>query len=314
MRAKTMVARLTAHAALAGAVLLVAPAASAQSLGAIALNQLEPAPAGDALFGVPSPFASGHLIPRGLLLFDHAEQPLVVVSGSTESPIVARQTFLHVNASLALWDRLLVSALFPVALAQGGDSPSAQGITFASPTSAAAGDLRLGVRMRFFGAEADPFQVAVGVYVHLPTGASDSFVGEGAVRESPHLSLGGRVDRFVWSASVGASIRASGNPSTLTYGGGAAVVLWQERLQIGPEVFASTDLQEGYVAVSEATTIKRDMTTNAEVLVSARFRIVSGLFASLAGGPGLTGAIGTPAFRVAASVGWMPVAEKAEKE
>ncbi|MCK6592384.1 MAG: hypothetical protein L6Q76_32935, partial [Polyangiaceae bacterium] len=54
-----------------GAVIAMAasrPAIGQVSVGGIALNQLEPAPAGDPFFGVPSPSIGGHLEPRVALL------------------------------------------------------------------------------------------------------------------------------------------------------------------------------------------------------------------------------------------------------
>jgi OOP family OmpA-OmpF porin len=120
-----MIARRTLASLLTVLVLLVAPVVHAQAPGSgIALDQLEPTPAGDALLGVPSPFIGGHLVLRGLLLFDYARNPLSIVSGAMNGAIVANQAFLNVDASLALWDRILVSALLSVAVAQSGDSPT----------------------------------------------------------------------------------------------------------------------------------------------------------------------------------------------
>ena len=113
-----MMVRFAQTVALGAAVLLVAAPARAQVPIRGAIDQLEPTPAGDAFFGVPSPAVGGHLVPRALVMFDYADQPLSLTTGETTSTIVGSQAFLHLGASLALWDRLLVSMLLPIAVLQ----------------------------------------------------------------------------------------------------------------------------------------------------------------------------------------------------
>jgi hypothetical protein len=45
-------------------------------------------------------------------------------------------------------------------------------VSFGSPSSAELGDLRLGLRVRFFGDDDDVFQAAAGFSLFLPTGQS----------------------------------------------------------------------------------------------------------------------------------------------
>ncbi|WP_437593091.1 thrombospondin type 3 repeat-containing protein [Sorangium sp. So ce1000] len=303
---------ITVGAALAGALLGIAlgpSPARAAGPGAVALSRFEPTPAGDPLFGVPSPFIGGHLIPRGFALFDHAESPLTLSDdASHERVIVGSQSQLHVGGSLSLWDRLLVSASLPLALAQSGDGAAAAAGAGApeAPSSPALGDLRLGVRVRLLGDEGAPFQLGTSAALHLPTGSSDAYVGEGAVRVTPQLLLGGRVARVVWSVAAGAVMRSSENPSTLAYGGGAAVLLWDERLQIGPEVYAETMLQGGSLSLTERDRVEVERTTSAELLLGARLRPLAGLVLGAAAGPGLGDAIGTPSFHAMGTVAWAP--------
>src|SRR4051794_17966725 len=95
--------------AAAAAFLLLARPSAAQSGPTGSLERFEPTPAGDAMFGVPSPAVGGHLVPRATATFDFAYRPLSIQNGTTRYTIVSRQAFLHIDASLALWDRLLVS-------------------------------------------------------------------------------------------------------------------------------------------------------------------------------------------------------------
>ena len=134
-----MTTRLALPSLCAAAALLGSAAGRAQSLGDIALNQLEPPPAGDAFISVPSPSIGGHVAPRASVLVDYADRPLNLAVGNTSpallsavsisdlprpAPVVGTQVFLHINASFDLWDRLLLAALLPVAVHQSGESPS----------------------------------------------------------------------------------------------------------------------------------------------------------------------------------------------
>lgn len=306
-----MGARLV-RAAAACSILLTASAARAEGLGDIALNQLEPSVAGDAFFGVASPFIGGHLKPRANVLLDLASEPLALSTESTTSALVGSQTWLHVSASLALWDRLLLGALLPIVVAQGGDSPRVESVTIPSPEGAALGDFRFSMRIRLFGEEPDPFQVSAGALLHFPTGAAGVFAGEGALRDTPHLSFGGRWKRVVWSASAGMLIRGSENPSALTFGGGVAAVLLQDRLQVGPEIFGATPVQSTRLRVREVRSLELDESTNLEVLLGARGTLPFGFTVGAGAGLGLTDAVGTPVYRVVGSLGWGPAQEARE--
>ncbi|EYF06318.1 OmpA family protein [Chondromyces apiculatus] len=310
-----MKALISAAAFVAALTASVVPA-SAQEAGAIALDQLDLTPAGDPFFGVPSPFIGGHLVPRGYAVFSHAGSPLTLSEGDTERAVVAGQSILHLGASFSLFDRAQISLQVPLALAQSGDgAPSTQDVAEAIPEGPALGDPRIGARIRLIGEERGIFQLGTGFALHIPVGASDNYMSDGSVRVTPQLLLGGRFrDLLVWSVSGGAMIRSSGNPSTLTYGAGVAVLLLDERLQVGPEIYAATPLQGGSLGLSESTRVEHARATRAEVLLDARAWLWSGLTVGAAGGPGLGDGIGTPAFRVLGTVAWSPRAENPEVE
>jgi len=285
--------------ALAGA-LAAAPAARAQGL---ALNRFDPAPAGDRMFGVQSPFAAGHLTPHLMLLGDYAHNPLVIRmqdSGQDLGSVVSNQLFLHLNGSLSLWNRLNVNIDAPIALFQSGDSPAASPLP--SPSSVQFGDLRLGLRLRLYGDYHDMFQVALGGYLWLPTGASDAFVGEGSVRGMPQLIVGGRGDRVVWSFAAGPEIRGSQSfvgvtqGTMLKLGGGVGFLLDDKRhFQLGPELNVGMVLED-----------VNARTLNAELLLGARYRVIDDLEVGLGAGPGFGAGIGTPDVRGVAMIAYTP--------
>src|ERR1700679_3470498 len=83
--------------AAAAAALLAAGPLSAQTSG-LALDRFDPAPAGDRMFGVPSPYAAGDLTPHAMLLLDYAHNPLVIqtIPGNGQlGSVVKNQLFMH---------------------------------------------------------------------------------------------------------------------------------------------------------------------------------------------------------------------------
>lgn len=292
-------------AALAAAGAAFSAPALAQSQPPLALNRFDPAPAGDRMFGVQSPFAAGALTPHVMLLGDYAHNPLVLRTTSDEESVgavVSSQLYLHLNASLSLFNRLNVNVDVPVALVQAGDDPSSNGLRLSSPKSAQFGDLRAGLRLRLLGGYDDIFQVAVGGYVWFPTGPSTGYVSDGKVRGMPQLIVGGRGDRLVWSIAGGPQIQSSADyagvsqGTQIKWGGGVGVLLGDSRrLQIGPEISMALTLDD----VSKRT-------TNAEVLVDVRYRVFDDLEVGVGAGPGVSGGVGTPDLRAVAMLSYSP--------
>ncbi|WP_437955587.1 OmpA family protein [Sorangium sp. So ce119] len=307
-----------------GSILLLGAAeASAQELGDIGLNRFAPAPVGDPFQEVQSPTIGGHIVPRVEVIIDHADEPLVLEPRSEHGAVVSHQTFLHVNGSLALWDRLLVSAVMPVAIDQDGERPTAYNRTLPSPQRVAMGDVRVGARVRLSGTEDDASsQFSLGTDLYLPTGTAGAFVSDGGLCLAPHLLFGGSDEGFLWSVNLGGMFHDSESPSALTYGGGAGMSLWGGRLLLSTELSAATTLNAivaeafkddehkphlpgEFVYVKDANrSIKQEVGHNIELLVGARARLLKGVSAGLAAGPGLTSGIGTPAYRIVATLGW----------
>jgi OOP family OmpA-OmpF porin len=298
---------LLALAGTAAAGALSSTARAQDNASSINLNQYEHPVAGDAFFAVPAPWVGGwtfsqlQIVPRAMVTFDYAHDPLVIVDENDEvvATPVSTQAYLHFGASLSMWERLQVGVDFPLAVAQSGDDDLP---TLTSPSGAQAGDLRISLRGRLFGEYYDSFQVGVGAYLWVPTGPEGGYTGEGAVYGQPHLLLGGRVPYFIWNASAGAVIRGSDNPHTFTYAAGAGVLLFDETLQIGPEIFGAVAFDD----TNLANGIERKGTTNAEVLGGAKYRFLDYFVVGLAAGPGISNGVGTPQYRVLASLAFDP--------
>jgi OmpA-OmpF porin, OOP family len=303
-------------AAIAAALCLLGAAARAEAQEAtqegFALDRFQPAPAGDRMFGVQSPYTAGDPAPHLMILGDYAQDPLVLRTedgNEDRGTIVGSQLLLHLSASVALWNRITVSGDLPIAL-QSGDGGRAGGAELAKPTGTALGDLRLGLRATLYGGYFDPFQVAVAGYVFLPTGKPEAFSGDGSVRGAPQLVLGGRFDRAVWSLAAGPELRstvsyANVEPGTaVQWGAGVGLLLDDERrLQIGPEL-------SGSVTVGDL----QQRTTNVEGLLGGRYRIADDIEAGLGIGPGFTAGVGTPSFRAVAMVAFSPEVKPPPKD
>ena len=288
---------------------LATPARAQTQPPPLALDRFNPAPAGDRMFGVQSPFVAGDPGLHVMLLGDYAHNPLVLKTTSDNtrvSSIVSSQLFLHLNATLALWNRVALNIDVPVALLQDGDSSAAGGTSFQAPSSAQFGDLRAGARVRILGDYFDLFQLAVGGYVWFPTGG-DGYVSDKKVRGLPQLILGGRADRFVWSFAAGPELRPTQSfggveqGTMLSWGGGIGLLLGEKRhFQIGPEFSAALTLGD-----------VNKRTSNAEILLGARYRVVDNLELGLGAGPGLSSGIGTPDLRGVLMIAYTPEQKKA---
>ncbi|MCC6521657.1 MAG: OmpA family protein [Polyangiaceae bacterium] len=302
--------------------------ARAQDEGGYALDHFELTPAGDVFWGVPSPFASGHVAPRGYLAFDYEHRPIrVVLRDAAGNPVggelavVSGQGSLHADFSLAFFDRLLVSLHLPVAVLDRGDDPGTPGVSYTALSAPRAGDLRIGARGRLFGDEASPFQLGVDGLLFAPTGSREQYFGEGVVRGVFDLSLGGRVGgksaAFVYTASGGVELRASERGHAARYGVGVGLLALEDVLQLDAElVGVSAFRPSAGVPLSTEPVTVADTTagTNLELAFGAKVRVLGGLTFGAAAGPGLLSAVGTPIFRALGMVGWAPLAEPVDEE
>jgi OmpA-OmpF porin, OOP family len=258
------------------------------------------------------------MAPRLMLLGDYAYKPMVLYrdGGDQEvGSVVANQLVLHIGAALSMWNRLWVSANMPLALLTDGQNQTvADGATIYGPSGAAAGDLRLGARVRLVGEIGSLATLSFGGYVFIPTGNKDKLAGDGDVHGMPTLVLSGEDDAFVYAVNAGVDIRKKGDlpnvngdlsaptaGSTLTFGAGFAFLLADKTIQLGPEVYGTT-------AMAGSKSFSRS-TTNVEALLGLRARL-GPIVLGLGVGPGISRGIGTPALRTVASVAYVPEPEK----
>jgi outer membrane protein OmpA-like peptidoglycan-associated protein len=289
---------------LTGALAAAAAVQSPALAQGVALDRFDPAPAGDRMFGVESPYVAGDATPHVMLMMDYGHNPYTLRHGpglTDPGAIVSDQLFLHLNASIAIMHRVNLNFEAPAAITQEGSDPTDGRTVYTSPHESVFGDIRVGARVNLFGNYDDPLQIALSGYLWLPTGARDQYVSDAVVRGMPSLILGGETSSLVWSFSTGVQFRKTQEINgiqqgmQLQLGGGVGFVFADGKAQIGPEVKTSMVLK------------KIDLkTTNAEVLLNARYRLFNDIELGLGVGPGLTSGLGTPDVRVIGMVAFSP--------
>ena len=265
------------------------------------LDRFEPAPAADAFFAVPSAGVAGHLRPALGLTWSYARDPLVLrtASGRTD-PLhwVDHQMILHTMVSLQLFQRVELDVDLPFTLSQGGTTGSLLGTNVVAPSGATLNDVRAGGRVVLLKQDGAVPAVALSLSAWIPSGDAEAFAGGGSARYAPALIVGADYRRFLWSATLGGRFQKESAEQLMgsqVLGGAAAAFKWQT-LQIGPELTVWSG------AGDKVSTLVLDG-AGAEVLLGARYGIGPFVLGA-GGGPGMGQGVGTPTYRLFASLAW----------
>ncbi len=290
---------------------LAPSAASAQTAG-WALNRFDPSPAGDTFFAAEHPWY-GHnrdVSFRAGLTFDYARNPLVLRDSSTGqevvTPIVSDMLVGHLQAGIGISNRVNIHLSLPISFWQDGASASVGGLRAAG--TAALGDPRLGVRVRLLGeSDFDAFSLHVGAQLYLNAGLfgvePNTNMTDDGFRGRINATAAGRAGSFRWSATLGAHLRQNttsvldttvGNDLFLSAGLG--YVALDNRLTIGPELWASTVLDNAFEGKHN----------NLEAILGVNYLIADTMLVGLAAGPGLSRGAGTPEWRGLARIAYAP--------
>ncbi len=273
-----------------------------------ALQPLEPAPAGDRFFSV----ADGSVFQRSdknheaswlrLMLFgNYAYRPVLTRTDALTGErrdIVESQLYLHADVSATPLEWLLFNVDLPFAAVQESE------LDAANAPGPALGDLRLTARATVVGDDQSAFALGPALNVWLPTGSEENLTGDGHIRIGPKLNASGRIGWFVYTSSLGFLYRKQLDTGSLqvgpslTFGAAAGILLFEDVLQVGPELYGRT------LAISEADTEFESSTSPIGAILGARVRL--GDFVIGAGyGPGVSNAPGS-APRIVASIALTP--------
>jgi OOP family OmpA-OmpF porin len=286
--------------------------ARGQSQG-FALDTFDPSERGSDWFSVESLDLRGNVRPAIGVVMDGAYRPLVIYApdGTVRDSVVRNQIFANVGATLVLWDRLRLGFNLPVAVFQDGHGGVLDGVTYSPPSTPSVGDLRLGADLRLVGTYGEPFTLALGARVYVPTGQRDNYTGDDAIRLDGRLEAAGDLGVFTYAARVGAQYRnledtIGGSPigSQLLFGVAAGFRAFDHALIIGPEVYGTTVVSNGASLFAKQST-PVDGVLGAHLTFLRDFRIGGGV------GPGLTRGFGSPEVRWLASLEWAPAYAKA---
>lgn len=286
-------------------VLALALAAEVDAQESTPLDRFQGSVVGDAQLSVPGAFVEGEVRPAFSAFFMYANAPLVIaLAGTNEEAraIVEHHVMLRVQAAISLFERALIHVDLPATLYASGDAASSAPLSdrFAEPESALE-DLRIGARVALVKPDEWIPGASFGLWVFAPTGRDDAYTSAGTVRATPHMSLGAVWGPVTWTAFVGRTFYPT--PSRSAEGGllgsdvnlGAGATVKVDRFAFGLESTVGISTERA-LSVDDA-----QQTVNAEALATARAEVGPVTF-SLAGGPGLTRAPGTPRVRLLSGV------------
>jgi outer membrane protein OmpA-like peptidoglycan-associated protein len=246
---------------------------------------------------------------------DWAHKPLLLydTNGREVGAVVSDQFFVHLGASLVLWDRLRFGFNFPILVAQGGGGATLAGTTYPAPTSPQLGDLRLGGDVRLVGEYRSPFTLAAGASLYVPTGSQNQYTSDGVVRAVvPHVNASGELGIFAYAAKAGFELRRSEIVGGVRlgddflFGVAAGLRLANDKLLLGPELYGSTVVEGGAF---------RTGATPLELLFGGHYQFADDWRAGIGFGPGIVRGDGAPLFRAVASIEWAPAFnEKSDRD
>lgn len=287
-------------------VLLSGPAAAQPAATGLALDRFDPAERGSEWFVLDTLDMRGHVRPAIGADFDWGHKPLLLydTNGNQVASVVRDQFFVHLGASLVLWDRVRFGFNLPIALVQEGDGATLAGTTYPAPTAPAIGDLRLGADVRVVGQYRSPFTLAAGASLYVPTGNQNDYTSDGVVRAVvPHVNFSGELGAFAYAGKLGFELRRSETfggvqlGDEFLFGLAAGLRLADGKLLLGPEAYGSTVVEGGAF---------RTAGTPLEILFGGHYQFADDWRAGLGFGPGVVRGDGAPFFRAVASIEWAP--------
>jgi outer membrane protein OmpA-like peptidoglycan-associated protein len=283
--------------------LLAAPPAYGQASG-IALSPFNPSERGSQWFAEDSLDLRGNLRPAFGVVADYADRPLIITnaSGKEVAAPVETQVTLHVGGSIVFVDRFRFGLDLPLGFA--GGTAGQIGTSVYPAAESGLGDFRISADARLVGVRGDPFTLALGASLFLPSGSQAAYMSDGSVRGIPRIAVAGDLGHVTYAAHLGFEARASSNDfpgyplgSSVEVGGAVGARLLSGRFVVGPEVDASTVVTNGSAVFSARQ-------TPVEGLLGAHFRFTESWQVGAGVGTGLTRGFGEPPVRALAMIEW----------
>ncbi|MGM0556571.1 MAG: OmpA family protein [Myxococcota bacterium] len=296
----------------AAALLMMSTTAMAQDANRFAVEQFEPMPAqGTNVLNLGKSEVLSAWTPSFGLFVHYVDDPLVIAeqdSGDEIGSLIGNQLKTEVWASVGLFDFADIGVVMPLILTQSGDDIG----SISAAEGFAAGDLRLVPKFQIL----EPGTVGglgVGLLgtVWLPTGDQDTYNSDGAVRVEPRLIVDYTVGELVLLTNVGFQLRETLNQRNYTsgnmlrWGAGVESPTGVDDLKAIATLFGAVGLEDA----RDADSIVADAASNqtpVEAELGLQYSLPMNLIAQLGGGIGLSESVGSPDFRLFASIGYTP--------
>lgn len=281
---------------------------AARADGGYQVDRYEPTPAGDPYAVVEAPWYAGERTFAAGVTFDYAHDLVAAQHRDPNGLVVpdpapiAGASVAHVDGAVALLDRLAITASVPIVVAQ-------QGTAFAgvSPSGAAIGDPRVGVRARVAGG-GDGVALDASAYAWIPVGAEAHLAGDAKARGLVRATVSGAAtSQLHWAVNASllgrhtavlssTAVQAGNTVGSEVQLAAAARYLVNERLSVGPEAL---------LAIGLADLPSSQKRASLEAFGTARYVVDDQLAIALGAGAGLAGT-GVPDARVLVSLAYAP--------
>jgi hypothetical protein len=228
----------------------------------------------------------------------------IIEPDGTRFSLVRNMWSMDADAGIVIPGGLRLGLSMPLALYEDGRDTVIGNSQVLAPTYPAAGDLRIAGDVFVRGGKDDPFSLAIGVAVYLPTGSLSSFMSDSTARVYPRALMTGKYRYLRWGLRVGYMLR----PHEEFLGGvelgseallGASAGVEKGPFVFGPELMGST-------VVSSASGLFTKETTPIEALLSGHYSITNKIVAGAGVGTRLTDGLGAAAFRAVMSLEYVP--------
>lgn len=225
---------------------------------------------------------------RAGTLLAYERDPLLLYRVDTEvGAVVHNRVLAHVGISSDLTEQVSVRAILPLGGQWGSETERISGDGLGT------GDLGFGARYHAF--DLGPVGVAGSLDLLLPTGAQDSYLGEGSVRANTSLLVDADLGMLHAQVNVGVNGRpaqVTGEDFTLgselVTNGALMVDVWPERVRFGAGVLSRTGLAEAWEPGGE---------TPVELMIGGTAEMRPGWALDAGVGRGVAQGYGTTQFR-----------------
>ncbi len=260
--------------------------------GGFANERLQPAAGAHDILGVESALVPPHLTPHAAAFLSYADEPLRLTAAGTRRAYLPGQTTLTLGASLGLYDRFELSLALPFSVQRTGRS-GLRGAAASTFSSTGIGDVLFVPKARLYAGSR--LSTAIAAPITLPTGSSDSYLGQGSVTVSPRLIVELAVARGLrLTGNAGVTVRRSSEQLALKVGSAVAYAVGAE----APFRLAGQRMSAVATFAGETQFNASGGDPGLEALAGVSWHGPLGMAVTIGGGPGLSHAYGTPRYRV----------------